>query len=720
MVPDARIREDTMKRYLLICGIVAVLATVVMIPRLASPNFGLLDDGVTIHVSSYILQGFKVSDLGVIFRLESDRGRFRPLYWLYYAVPYSISGRSPFGFFVVQWLSLILTGIAICGAVGMATRDRLASVLSGIVYVLSPPVIESYYTLSKGEPPMVLWLVLSVFFLFGSINTLTSDRKQSHRLFAASALFLFIAYFTKETAHAMLVVSALWAISALWQDQISPNRNAFHIMCGYFVVNLILVGIYWGARTLFGVVGVSAGEDSGHYSFVLGTIYASLLRHVRWYIRDFAYLLPILAFLIGLMWIMRNSKPSYRRWIVLNCVFWLVGWTAIMLPWHSTLEYYLLPATLGVSGIAGIGLSEIVKHLCNPSRTIRTFAQIALSCVLVLGQFSIVNGFTNGRIQIAVDSSNTDLVDYLALKVPVNGTVLVNLPEPNEYVFEMGVHLAVLKQRQDIQVRYFNSLDLSADLGAFIVTPIMKNQPVPAVRIAVHEEGAKAWNSELQAKLGNKAKLVYQKAKRVPLIMVAVEKPVCPVLLRANAQDGVYCGVKRPAIDTRVFEYGWEAYTISYEEWQLKQDAALHPPLFLRDNFESLLAKQVKAVGDPPHLFIATDRPRYRLGDVLRLTADLVNPASLRVIDGYLALRGPDGRVSFYDGQGFSLYSRGPWVPLVKGFPLSKGYRIVGHSVLNTKLEELPSGLYTWYALLTESNTYNVIARAQATFTLEP
>jgi len=62
------------------------------------------------------------------------------------------------------------------------------------------------------------------------------------------------------------------------------------------------------------------------------------------------------------------------------------------------------------------------------------------------------------------------------------------------------------------------------------------------------------------------------------------------------------------------------------------------------DDFERLPAKLFKAVGDPPRLAIATDRPRYRRGDSLRLTADLVNPGSSRVIDGYLALRGPDGR----------------------------------------------------------------------------
>jgi hypothetical protein len=34
------------------------------------------------------------------------------------------------------------------------------------------------------------------------------------------------------------------------------------------------------------------------------------------------------------------------------------------------------------------------------------------------------------------------------------------------------------------------------------------------------------------------------------------------LLMRANVQDGVYCGVTKPAIDKRVFRNGWEVYRI--------------------------------------------------------------------------------------------------------------------------------------------------------------
>jgi hypothetical protein len=212
--------------------------------------------------------------------------------------------------------------------------------------------------------------------------------------------------------------------------------------------------------------------------------------------------------------------------------------------------------------MAGIGLSAIMNYIYDQSRMIRIFSKIILSCVLILACFVLANGITNGRIQVAIDSSNKDLIDFLALHVPVNGTVLVNLQEANEYVFEIGVHLAALKQRQDIRLRYFYDLDFEADAGAFAVTPIMKNEPIPTVRSTMYEGVAKIWKSELLAKLGSRGKLVDQKAKRVQLLMIALETPICPVLMWADIPHGFNCGGVRPVIDTRIFTYGWEVYRI--------------------------------------------------------------------------------------------------------------------------------------------------------------
>jgi hypothetical protein len=552
-----------LKRPLLAYGVLVIIATVVMAPRINASNFGLLDDGVIIFVAQNILQEFKAGNLGVIFRLENDSGRFKPLTFLYYAIPYAIAGPSPFAFFVTQWLSLIVTGIILCRAIEVVTGDHVAGVLSGSLYILSPPVFESYYTLSKSEPPMVLWLILSLFLLFKSANVYTLNRRHSHYLFMISIFFLFIAYFTKETAHAMLLASALWAINARWNNRISPSNHMFGFRYRYFVANIIIVGIYWLMRSFSSAVELSSGTDSENYKAAAETLYSSLVAHMGWYVRDFPYIFLILLFLAGMRLTVYKPSPAVRGNIICFFIIWITCWTMIMLPWRSTLEYYLLPAALGTSIIAGVGISEVFRFLHSSSRIIKLSTQTVILVSITLCSICIANGFTNGRIQITVDSVNADIVDYLAQNLPSQGTLLVNLPEPNEYVFEMGMHLGFLNGRPDVQVHYFNSLNELPRAGTLVVTPIMKNQPKLAVRIAAYEAGTRVWKSDLESKIGHKAELIYQRVDKIRLFQVAMEKTICPLLLRANVQDRIYCGIKGPTIDTRIFEYGWEVYRIS-------------------------------------------------------------------------------------------------------------------------------------------------------------
>jgi hypothetical protein len=136
--------------------------------------------------------------------------------------------------------------------------------------------------------------------------------------------------------------------------------------------------------------------------------------------------------------------------------------------------------------------------------------------------------------------------------------------------------------------------------------------------------------------------------------------------------------------------------------------------------FDRLLAEQVKAVGDPPRLAMATDQPRYRPGDRLHVSGDVLNAGSARTVDAYVALAWPDKRVSFGIGNGVLGDLRDSWVPLAKGMGLAQGGRLVAIPLLDLPLVTMPSGPYTCYLILTELNTFHIIAQAQVRFTLEP
>ena len=232
-----------------------------------------------------------------------------------------------------------------------------------------------------------------------------------------------------------------------------------------------------------------------------------------------------------------------------------------MLPWHSTLEYRLLPVSLGMSMATGVLLSAITGTEHRAPRRVGWVSKGALIGGLGLTLVALINDVTNARIQLTVDASNTALIDYLAVHAPPNGTVLVNLPKPNEYVYETGAHLAGFRGRPDIRVDYFRPGEEVAP-GTLVVTPVMMHQPFPTVRLAFYERGAVKWKDQLTARLGQRATLVYREVGQVPLLYVAIDEPLCPVLIAADVKDGVYCLPERPAIDRRVFHYGWEVYAV--------------------------------------------------------------------------------------------------------------------------------------------------------------
>jgi hypothetical protein len=137
-------------------------------------------------------------------------------------------------------------------------------------------------------------------------------------------------------------------------------------------------------------------------------------------------------------------------------------------------------------------------------------------------------------------------------------------------------------------------------------------------------------------------------------------------------------------------------------------------------DFNKLLDdKELRVIHDRPSLAIAVDRPRYRHGDTLTLTVDLVNSVP-RIVDVYVALSAPDGMLSFWDGTAFRRHTGGSWVPLRRGVKLDHEVRLTGVPLLSWQMVEQENGPCTASVVLTESNLPNVIAKAQATFTLEP
>src|ERR1039458_8679428 len=168
----ARQRISRQNLVTLACFSPALLGVLLLIPRLVSAQFGLLDDGVTIHAARQLSQ-----HLGLAIRLNPETGRFLPVYWLYQTAVYMVGWAQPIVFFAANAILLALTVSLIIHFVLLRGCSRLQAWASGLFFVLSGPVIESFYPLSKAEPVQMAALLLGLVLLLIMVATPVPARR---------------------------------------------------------------------------------------------------------------------------------------------------------------------------------------------------------------------------------------------------------------------------------------------------------------------------------------------------------------------------------------------------------------------------------------------------------------------------------------------------------------------------------------------------------------
>lgn len=244
---------------------------------------------------------------------------------------------------------------------------------------------------------------------------------------------------------------------------------------------------------------------------------------------------------------------------------------SIFLTWPSLLEYHMLPFALGACAVSGVLLDGLLSwHRTQRVASGRLAWGVgALMATSVLAVTTVLNNASNARVQLAIDEANDGLVDFLAT-LPPGSQVFVSLPEPNEYVYEIGVHLQHLRKRPDLTVDHFASRPASqvpaalsqalrtSSSPSYYVSPRMKNQPVPSVRLAFNEDGAKQGQSSLEAAMASRLRHVADIARLTRLFDLDVHLGACQVVERATGV--VLCARRREVVENRRLTYGWSVY----------------------------------------------------------------------------------------------------------------------------------------------------------------
>src|SRR5436190_16930664 len=168
------------------------MAGLVMLPRLASPQFGLLDDGLTLQTGREVIGRWSST-----LHLIPETGRFFPAYWLVYSAVFGLVGVRPLAFFTLNVLLLagLLTLLARMVRVSGGTSGQAAIAMA--LLAVCGPAIEAFYTLSKAEPLQMAWIGISLLAAAASSREPRWQRRAGLVTVAAAALVL--AWATKET-----------------------------------------------------------------------------------------------------------------------------------------------------------------------------------------------------------------------------------------------------------------------------------------------------------------------------------------------------------------------------------------------------------------------------------------------------------------------------------------------------------------------------------------
>ena len=423
-----------------------------LLPQLQIP-WMIIDDGENARTAAELSQHFSSGDVAWLLKFEAHNGVFRPVYWLRHWVAFSLFGSNV----MLHHFGHLLWYLAISGLIFLLVKeivnDDLAGFLAGVFWLLFFPAMENFYRLGTAEPGLVLFLLATLYFLIRSI------KESSWKLFLLSLSFLLLTWFSKATA----VVLAPFSFFVLFLFCLFPekkHKNALKYLFLFFGASLVLTLL---TKEAFAIYQIKGGYGS-QYSFDFGQTLIRSIYYLKMIARSYSLILYVS--LLSFLWrFFIQNKIKKRK------ILWEDKWKLAMLilfvlllviqtPWPFLMGRYLPPALIGLSVVAGIEVSFLLKKaqklFCRKKRLLAVFFLIPLG--VFLSYFVIVNTY---NIFIRYKEVNrgekvrAELLTFLAENTPDNGRVFYNLSDGVvEFFYEMGLNFEFFYNRPDIQTNY--------------------------------------------------------------------------------------------------------------------------------------------------------------------------------------------------------------------------------------------------------------------------
>jgi hypothetical protein len=523
-----------------------LLVVLIMLPRLLSPQFGFEDDGMSLAMARKALAGMRIDS-------DDNLGFFRPFYWLGLVLEYWLGGTNPFWFYFVNLLVLIIIVVEIMVLIRLKGGNVIQSSLSAIVFVLSSPMVESFYTNSKPEAQQLMWLTSSL--LSGHYLVHTKGNKRFAAI-VVTTLFILFASLNKSTFIVLIPVSFAWLVLCwlfLRQDREEIKRATY-----YFASTLLATALFFILRQLTLSTSILQGTYANNYMLNVNFMVFMMNHWIVWLTRGYLGLFVCLVLLL-VFW---TKLDVASRKLALASLVWVFGWFVIYLPWDRALDYYLLPFALGYSVFCGVVIGALPPLWQGLRKSFKIISASLVSLFALLVFMSTATDISNAKIQLMMDRQDMQLLNYLARNSVPGANIGVNFDGNATFFTHVPLLMSILGNRGDITFIPFQfQNNLSENKKPYLlIMPVVKNQPLVKVR-GYGEEQTPA-NKSLDAFIKN-IKPAFETSEKIRLLTFNPIILLCP-FTRQLPFYSIHCN--KPAslpVDSRDYSFGWQVYEIN-------------------------------------------------------------------------------------------------------------------------------------------------------------
>lgn len=363
-------------------------------------------------------------------------GRYFPVYWLYYCLPFSIFGMDVRPYLLIQSLVFVIALVFGARIIYQTTRSTTFTILAIVFSLFSTALPENISTVGKGE-------ILAYTFCISAFALFLSRPDSLYRSGIAAFLFCF-AIWTKETSLALLAVPVggiiITTAVAACRSWTQPKRSQY---VRFLVALLLGFGLSRIPYLVF-------PDESGSSTYTTYPINSELvIGNIEFYIFQqpdlFVFGIASTIALSAQLWASFTGRLRPNRYLPLFLSVCGAAWgyIVVLLVWRWPMAYYTLMPAMFFRLAFVYSVCTFCQH--SWSRVV-SIAMAAITCLFVLPYSIYII-----ESQIAYSRLYTEALQTYVEEPERGNLIMENYPFFSEQVGGTSQYLQLLGLRATVK-----------------------------------------------------------------------------------------------------------------------------------------------------------------------------------------------------------------------------------------------------------------------------